>query len=168
MMTNKSFGNRRTKRKKSTKYKTTSRRKVQYGSAYPFVNIERMTQKMLNGIEEVYHDKTEEINKLKEQITTMKKEAERELEQVKQNTEERIAYEKKRASDAEEQAISSRMRLDEAERKMKQYIEKKRVEDKELDEWYSNVKKTVEQKNDEINKLRKNAHRHRTSRGKRH
>jgi DNA repair exonuclease SbcCD ATPase subunit len=163
-MEKKSFGNRRTKRKNSTKHKTRSRRKVQYGSAYPFVNIERMTQTMLNGIEEVYHDKTEEINKLKQQIASEKKiasdrvnNAERELEQQKQITNE------------------MRNRLDEKERKMKQYIEKKRVEDKKLDAWYFKVTKTVEQKNDEISnlseqirKLRKNAHRHRTSRGKGH
>ena len=112
MMKNKSFGNRRTKRKNQTKHKTRSRRKLQYGSAYPFV-LEGMTDIQLEGIEDAYNDKTEEINKLKQQIASVKKiasdrvnEAERELEQQKQITNE------------------MRNRLDEKERKMKRYMEK--------------------------------------------
>ena len=107
-----SFRKRRTKRKNSTKHKTRSRRKLQYGSAYPFV-LEGMTDIQLKGIEEAYNDKTEKINKLKEQIASEKKiasdrvnNAERELEQQKQITNE------------------MRNRLDEKERKMKQYMEK--------------------------------------------
>ena len=72
-----------------------------------------MTEKQMKGIEEAYNDKTEEINKLKQQIASEKKiasdrvnDAERELEQQKQITNE------------------MRNRLDEKERKMKQLSEK--------------------------------------------